>query len=34
MRERLRRTQLEQRIGEHLYPTVSAAVDACARQTG
>lgn len=34
MRERLSRTHLEERIGEHLHPTVRVAVDACARQTG
>jgi hypothetical protein len=33
-RERLSATRLDERIGEHLYPTVRAAVDACARQTG
>jgi SulP family sulfate permease len=34
MRERLSTTRLDERIGEHFHPTVRAAVDACARQTG
>lgn len=34
MRERLSATKLDQRIGGHLHPTVSAAVEACAGQTG